>query len=135
MNQTAASFESRSSEAVPAVFAFSEDPFVGIFSLLSEDESKEIRIACTRLVSLFAGRYPVIRKKCIQQLIDMLNDEHDEVRLKAIDGIFDIKEEQLLLSKEEVSTVVFNLKEDNALLRKGIYRLFSKVEVREEESF
>ena len=47
----------------------------------------EVRLAGIRAMSCFAKCVKDIRKRCLNFLIDMLNDEIDEVRIGALHGI------------------------------------------------
>lgn len=71
-----------------------------------------VRISGINAMSHFAKQVKEIRQKCLNFLIDILNDEIDEVRIGALHGIAhfnDISE----LKEYEVNIVLFNLNEDN----------------------
>jgi integrator complex subunit 4 len=52
-----------------------------------EDDSMEVRLAGITTMSCLAKQCQSIRKKCLNFLIDMLNDEIDEVRIGSLHGI------------------------------------------------
>ena len=60
----------------------------------------------------------------LRLLIDMLNDEIDDVRIAALNGISHFNQRALTLSNYEVETVLFNLDENNIQLRSHIFDLF-----------
>lgn len=92
--------------------------------LLLEDDSMAVRLASIEAMSVFAVRCGVIRQQVLRLLIDMLNDEIDDVRIAALNGIARFNQKALTLSDYEVETVLFNLNEDNQQLRSHIYDLF-----------
>ena len=96
----------------------------GILLMLLEDDSMKVRLAGCETMSLLAMKHASIRLKCLRALIDMLNDEIDEVRVGALNGIA-LFNEVLPLSEYEVDSVLFNLNEDNFFLRSHIYKLFA----------
>lgn len=72
-----------------------------------------VRLASIEAMSVFAVRCGVIRQQVLRLLIDMLNDEIDDVRIAALNGIARFNSKALTLSNYEVETVLFNLNEDN----------------------
>ena len=84
----------------------------GIVLLLLEDDTSSIRLAGIKAMSHFAFIMRDIRPRCLNFLIDMLNDEIDEVRIGALHGIAYFNETSEL-NETEVSIVLFNLTEDN----------------------
>jgi integrator complex subunit 4 len=52
-----------------------------------EDDSMDVRLSGISTMSAFAKQCKEIRKRCLNFLIDMLNDEIDEVRIGALHGI------------------------------------------------
>lgn len=52
-----------------------------------EDDSMLVRLAGIKAMSCFAKQVKDIRKRCLNFLIDLLNDEIDEVRIGALHGI------------------------------------------------
>ncbi len=64
----------------------------------------------------FAKEVKDIRQRCLNLLIDMLNDEIDDVRIGALHGISHFNEISEL-KEYEVNIVLFNLNEDNVRLR------------------
>ena len=59
----------------------------GILLLMLEDDSMAVRLAGIRAMSCFGRVCSEIRSKCLNFLIDMLNDEINEVRIAALHGI------------------------------------------------
>lgn len=106
----------------------------GVVLLLLEDDSMDIRLAGINVMSHFAYLVKDIRPKCLNFLIDMLNDDLDEVRIGALHGIAHFNEISEL-KDSEVSIVLFNLTEDNQRLRDEIYKFFGKTIITKEEFF
>lgn len=64
------------------------DPSVtGILLLLLEDDSMSVRIAGIDAMSMFGKSCSEVRPRCLNFLIDMLNDEINDVRIGALHGI------------------------------------------------
>jgi len=103
----------------------------GILLLMLEDDSMHVRLAGIRAMGRFAARVQSVRKRCLNFLIDMLNDEIDEVRIGALHAIEQFNE-ILSISDYEVDIVLFNLNEDNAKLRDEIYKFFGSVRISQE---
>lgn len=59
----------------------------GILLLMLEDDSMAVRLAGIEAMSCFGKVCSDIRSKCLNFLIDMLNDEINEVRIAALHGI------------------------------------------------
>ena len=59
----------------------------GVLLMLLEDDSMAVRRTCIETISHFAQRCTSTRQTTLRLLIDMLNDEIDEVRIKALEGI------------------------------------------------
>lgn len=55
--------------------------------LMLEDDSMDVRLCGINTMSAFAKICKDVRKKSLNFLIDMLNDEIDEVRVGALHGI------------------------------------------------
>lgn len=100
----------------------------GILLLLLEDDSMMVRIAGIKTMSCFGRTCVEIRSKCLNFLIDMLNDEINDVRIGALHGIQTFNK-VLTLNDYEVDTVLFNLNEDNPRLREEIYLFFAATTV------
>ena len=102
--------------------------------LLLEDDSMDVRLSGIRAMGYFAREVKEIRLKCLNFLIDMLNDEIDEVRIGALHAIAyfnDVSE----LKEYEVNIVLFNLNEDNSRLREEIYKFFGRTIISNAELF
>lgn len=100
----------------------------GILLLMLEDDSMAVRLAGIKAMSCFGRVCSEIRPKCLNHLIDMLNDEINDVRIAALHGIKRFNK-VLTLSDYEVETVLFNLNEDNPRLREEIYLFFGDTTV------
>ena len=100
----------------------------GILLLMLEDDSMAVRLAGIRAMSCFGKVCNYIRSKCLNFLIDMLNDEINEVRIAALHGIQRFNK-VLTLNDYEVEIVLFNLNEDNPRLREEIYLFFGETTV------
>ncbi|CDW84004.1 integrator complex subunit 4 [Stylonychia lemnae] len=107
---------------------------VGIFLLLIEDDSMSVRISGIDLMSKLAQKAQEIRQKCLNFLIDMLNDEIDEVRIGALHGIANFNDVSQL-NEYEVNIVLFNLNEDNQRLRDEIYLFFGRTIISKSDLF
>ena len=94
----------------------------------------DVRLAGINVMSRFAFLVKDIRPKCLNFLIDMLNDEIDEVRIGALHGIAFFNEISEL-KDSEVSIVLFNLTEDNQRLRDEIYKFFGMTIITKQELF
>jgi len=59
----------------------------------------------------------------------MLNDENDNVRIKALTGLKDIylKKKKLKITLTELEYINFNMKEDICELRQAIYSLCENI--------
>ena len=88
----------------------------GILLLLLEDDSMAVRMAGIDAMSMFGKACSEVRPRCLNFLIDMLNDEINDVRIGALHGIESFNK-VLQLNEYEVETVLFSLNEDNAKLR------------------
>ena len=64
----------------------------------------------------------------------MLNDEVDEVRIGALNGIANFNDVSQL-NEYEVNIVLFNLTEDNQNLRDEIYLFFGRTIISKSELF
>eukprot|EP00347_Sterkiella_histriomuscorum_P005629 403355867 len=106
----------------------------GILLLLLEDDSMVVRLSGINTMSHFANQVKDIRPRCLNFLIDMLNDEIDEVRTGALHGIAFFNEISEL-KDSEVNIVLFNLTEDNQRLRDEIYRFFGMTIITKPELF
>ena len=93
-----------------------------------EDDSLAVRLAGIKAMSCFGKVCSDIRSKCLNFLIDMLNDEINEVRIAALHGIQRFNK-VLTLNDYEVEIVLFNLNEDNPRLREEIYLFFGETTV------
>ena len=93
-----------------------------------EDDSMAVRLAGIQAMSCFGRVCSEIRSKCLNFLIDMLNDEINEVRIAALHGIQRFNK-VLTLNDYEVEIVLFNLNEDNPKLREEIYLFFGETTV------
>ena len=100
----------------------------GILLLMLEDDSMAVRLAGIKAMSCFGKVCNDIRSKCLNFLIDMLNDEINEVRIAALHGIQRFNK-VLTLNDYEVEIVLFNLNEDNPRLREEIYLFFGETTV------
>ena len=100
----------------------------GILLLMLEDDSMAVRLAGIKAMSCFGKVCSDIRSKCLNFLIDMLNDEINEVRIAALHGIQRFNK-VLTLNDYEVEIVLFNLNEDNPRLREEIYLFFGETTV------
>ena len=118
--QGAAPAQSQPIELAPSV--------TGILLLMLEDDSMAVRLAGIRAMSCFGRVCSDIRSKCLNSLIDMLNDEINEVRIAALHGIQRFNK-VLTLNDYEVEIVLFNLNEDNPRLREEIYLFFGETTV------
>jgi len=106
----------------------------GILLLMLEDDSMAVRLAGINAMSCFGRVCSDIRSKCLNHLIDMLNDEINDVRIAALHGIKRFNK-VLTLSDYEVDTVLFNLNEDNPRLREEIYLFFGETTVTQTALF
>ena len=79
-------------------------------------------------MSCFGKSCSEIRSRCLNFLIDMLNDEINDVRIGALHGI-QMFNKVLTLNDYEVDTVLFNLNEDNPRLREETYLFFTATKV------
>ena len=93
-----------------------------------EDDSMAVRLAGIQAMSCFGKVCCEIRSKCLNFLIDMLNDEINEVRIASLHGIQRFNK-VLTLNDYEVEIVLFNLNEDNPRLREEIYLFFGETTV------
>lgn len=96
-----------------------------------EDDSMEVRLACIDSIAHFAKQVPSIRKRCLNFIIDMLNDEIDDVRIGSLHAIQRFSSQLMTLDDYEVDIVLFNLNEDNLRLRQEIYTFFGEISISE----
>ena len=106
----------------------------GILLLMLEDDSMAVRLAGINAMSCFGRVCSEIRGKCLNHLIDMLNDEINDVRIASLHGIKRFNK-VLTLNDYEVETVLFNLNEDNPRLREEIYLFFGDTTVTQTALF
>lgn len=106
----------------------------GILLLMLEDDSMAVRLAGINAMSCFGRVCSEIRGKCLNHLIDMLNDEINDVRIASLHGIKRFNK-VLTLNDYEVETVLFNLNEDNPRLREEIYLFFGDTTVTQTSLF
>jgi hypothetical protein len=56
----------------------------GFFATALDDEKKEIKIECLKLIKLIGKKYKLFAETSFKYIVEMINDEEDEVRYETV---------------------------------------------------
>lgn len=101
----------------------------GFFAAALEEQKKEIKIACLKLIS-HIGSNPANKEfalKSFKYTIELVNDEEDEVRYESIKTLTTLICNFKKIDFQSCEIIFFNLKEKSLPLRKFLYSLYAKI--------
>jgi integrator complex subunit 4 len=91
-----------------------------------EDEFSQVRMASLDSLCKLAELYPLFAKQSLDFFVDMLNDEIEDIRLKAIYSLGRLGQRDLSLRADQIEIILPVLKDSSSRTREALHLMLSK---------